>query len=235
MPKTLNWDLWLGVAPVKPYHPDICHFNWRGLRDYGTGAIGDWGSHILDAPVWALELKWPSKIQASPTRFNDEFWPACEFVTLEFPARGDQPPVTLTWYDGQLKPPRPAELEDGKAMSAVTYYGDKGVMVSGGRGSDSALLPAAKMNEYTRPKPFIQRGTGSIYEDWINAIKNGTKTSNDFEHSGNLAEIMALVDLAVLTASYNTTLVYDGANMKITNLPEANQFMNYKYRENFTL
>lgn len=231
VPKTLNWDLWLGVAPVKPYHPDICHFNWRGLRDYGTGAIGDWGSHILDAPVWALELKWPTKIQASPTRFSDEFWPACEFVTLEFPARGSQPPVTLTWFDGQLKPPRPDALEDGRNIDAVTYYGDKGVMMSGSRGSGSTLIPETAMTEYKRPDPWIPRGSGTLQEDWIDAIRNGTKTSNDFEHSGNLGEIMALVSVAVLASPYNTILKYDGANMRFTNLPEANDLLHYTYRE----
>ncbi len=231
VPKTLNWDLWLGVAPVKPYHPEICHFNWRGLRDYGTGAMGDWGSHILDAPVWALELKYPTKIQASPTRFSDEFWPACEFITYEFPARGNNPPVTLTWFDGQLKPPRPDELEDRRNLDAVTYYGDKGVMMSGSRGSGSTLIPEAAMKDYKRPDPWIPRGTGNIQEDWIEAIRNGTKTSNDFEHSGNLGEIMALASVAVLASTYNTTLHYDGENMRFTNLPEANELLHYKYRE----
>lgn len=235
VPSTLNWDLWLGVAPVKPYHPDICHFNWRGLRDYGTGAMGDWGSHILDAPIWALELKYPTKIQASPTRFSDEFWPACEFITYEFPARGNLPPVTLTWYDGQLVPPRPDELEDGRRMEAVTYYGEKGVMTSGSRGSGSQLIPETAMEGYTRPDPWIPRGTGNIQEDWINAIMNGTKTSNDFEHSGNLGEIMALASVAVLASSYNTILEYDGENMRFTNLPEANDLLHYQYRESFAL
>lgn len=235
VPKALDWNLWLGVAPVKPYHPDICHFNWRGLRDYGTGAIGDWGSHILDAPVWALDLKWPTKIQASPTRFSDDFWPASEFVTYEFPARGNNPPVTLTWYDGQLKPPRPAALEAGRAIDAVTYYGDKGVMMSGSRGSGSALVPEAANKEYKRPEPWIPRGTGNLMGDFVNAIKNGTKTSNDFEHSGNLGEIMALTSVAVLAAQYNTILEYDGANMKFTNLPEANALLHYNYREDFKL
>jgi predicted dehydrogenase len=235
VPDTLDWDLWLGVAPVKPYHPDICHFNWRGLRDYGTGAMGDWGSHILDAPIWALELKWPTRIQASPTRFNDEFWPACEFITFEFPARGDLPPVKLVWFDGDLRPPRPDALEDGRRASATTYYGDKGVMMSGGRGSDSQLLPYTAMQQYTRPEPWLPRGTGDILEDWINAIKNGTKTSNDFEHSCNLGEIMALASVAVLASSYHTTLEYDGENMRFTNLPEANDLLHYEYRAGWDL
>jgi hypothetical protein len=118
---------------------------------------------------------------------------------------------------------------------AVTYYGDKGVMMSGGRGSGSTLIPETAMKEYKRPTPWLPRGTGNIMEDWINAIKNGTKTSNDFEHSGNLGEIMALTSVAVLGAQYNTTLKYDGENMKFTNLPEANNFLQYKYREDFKL
>jgi predicted dehydrogenase len=235
VPRTLDWDLWLGVAPVKPYHPDICHFNWRGLRDYGTGAIGDWGSHILDAPIWALNLKWPSKIQASSTAFNDEFWPQGEMVTLEFPARGDLPPCTLTWWDGRLRPPRPDELADGLRLDSVVYYGDKGMAVSGNRGSGSRLLPESAMEGFTRPEPWIPRTTGNIQEDWINAIKNGTKTSNDFSHSGNLGEIMALVNVAVLAQGLNTTLEYDGENMEFTNAPEANEFLHYEYRRGWTL
>lgn len=235
VPSTLDWDLWLGCAPVKPYHPDICHFNWRGLQDYGTGAMGDWGSHILDAPIWALELKYPTKIHACPTRFSDEFWPACEFITYEFPARGANPPVTLTWYDGQLKPPRPDVLEDGRNVDAVTYYGDKGIMMSGSRGSGSTLIPESAMLKYTRPTPWIKRGSGDIYEDWIIAIKNNTKSSNDFEHSGNLGEIMALASIAVKMAPKNITLEYDGENMRFTNSDEANDLLHYEYRRGWTL
>ncbi len=234
VPRTLDWDIWLGPAPVKPYHPDICHFVWRGLRDYGTGAMGDMGAHIFDAPVWALKLGLPTKIQASSTAYNDEYWPLAEIFTYEFAAREDMPPVTVTWVDGGLKPPRPAELEDGRRVEDAIYLGDDGVIMHRNVGAVPRIIPESAMQEYTQPEPWIPR-TGDIFEDWIGAIKNGTKSSNDFTISAHLTEIMLLTNIAVLAASNNTTLEYDGENMRFTNLPEANDLLHYEYRRGWTL
>ena len=231
VPNYLNWNVWLGPAPEKPYHPDICHFVWRGLRDYGTGAMGDMGAHIFDAPIWALNLGYPTKIQTSSTPYSDEYWPLAEMITYEFPSRGYMPSVKVVWYDGGLMAPRPSELEPGRSVSSAVYYGDKGVMFSGNARMPE-LVPADA--NFTGPDPWIPR-TGDIFEDWINAIKNGKKSSNDFSYSAKVTEIMLLTNIAVLTQRSNTTLDYDAENMKITNLPEANNFFHYEYRKGWTL
>ena len=234
VPKTLNWDVWLGPAPEKAYNPDMCHFVWRGLRDYGTGAMGDMGAHIFDAPIWALNLGLPNKIQASSTPYNDEYWPQGEIITYEFPARGYMPPVKVTWVDGGLRQVRPPELEDGRRMEDAMYLGDKGVIMHASHGATPRIVPETAMQAFTPPEKWIPR-TGDIYEDWIDAIKNGKKSSNDFKISGHVAEIMLLANVAVLAANRNTTLQYDGQNMQFTNLPDANNFLQYEYRKGWTL
>ncbi len=234
VPNTLDWDIWLGPAPEKPYHPDICHFNWRGLWDYGTGAMGDMGAHILDAPVWALKLGLPTKIQASSTRYNEEFMPLAEILTYEFAARDDMPPVKLTWVDGGIRPPRPAQLEPGRFVEDAIYLGDKGVIMHRSHGAEPHIVPDTAMEAYEPPEPWIPR-TGDIFEDFIDAIKNGTKSSNDFTVAGHLTEIMLLGNIAVLTANRNTTLEYDGVKGEFTNLPEANDLLHYEYRSGWTL
>jgi hypothetical protein len=193
--------------------------------------MGDMGAHIFDAPVWSLNLGLPTKIQACSTPYSDEYWPLAEMVTYEFPSRGYMPPVKVVWFDGGLKAPRPVGLEDGRSVSSAVYYGDKGVMFSG-NAQIPTLVPADE--EFTGPDPWMVR-TGDIFEDWIDAIKNGKKSSNDFSHAAKVTEIMLLTNVAVLAQRSNTTLEYDGVNMKVTNLPEANDLFHYEYREGWTL
>jgi len=234
VPKTLNWDVWLGPAPKKDYHPDICHFNWRGLRDYGTGALGDMGAHIYDHAFWSLNLGIPTRIQASSTVYNDEFWPLAEMITYEFPARGYMPPVTITWVDGGLRAPRPIEIDPGVRVNSALMIGDKGVLMYGDYGSNPQLLPKKAMDEFDPPKPWLPRSPG-IYAEWIDAIKNNTKSSTDFSYSSKLVETMMLGNIAVLMANRNVTLEYDPDKMEFTNLPEANAFLHYEYRQGWTL
>jgi predicted dehydrogenase len=231
VPKTLNYDVWLGPAPEKPYHPETTHFNWRGLWDYGTGAMGDMGAHIFDAPIWALNLGYPTKIQATSTPYSDEYLPLAETVTYEFPARGYMPPVKVTWCDGGLKPSRPEGLEAGRAIGGSVFYGDKGIMM-GGSGRMPELVPMKE--DFAGPDPWLER-TGDIYEDWIDCIQRGVKSSNDFSHAAKVTEIMLLTNIAVLTQESDTTLEYDAENMRITNLPEANDYFHYEYRQGWTL
>lgn len=232
VPKSLNYDVWLGPAPDKPYNPELLHFNWRGLWDYGTGAMGDMGAHIFDAPIWALNLGLPTKIQASSSPYSKDYLPQAELVTYEFAARGYMPPVKVTWCDGGLRPPRPAVLEPGRAIMDATYYGDKGIMMHASSGANPQLVPADK--DFKGVDPWLPR-TGDIYEDWIGAILAGKKACNDFSYSTKVTEIMLLTNVAVLSQSSNTTLEYDAANMKITNLPEANNLFHYEYRQGWTL
>ena len=232
VPKNLNYDVWLGPAPNKPYNPEALHFNWRGLWDYGTGAMGDMGAHIFDAPIWALNLGMPIKIQATSSPYSTDYMPLCEMVTYEFPARGDMPAVKVTWCDGGLRPPRPEGLEAGRAMKDATYYGDKGIMTHGSHGAMPELIPGN--STFKGPDAWLPR-TGNIFEDWIGAIKDGKKSCNDFSISSKLTEIMLLTNIAVKHQKANITLEYDAASMKITNLPEANSLFQYEYRTGWSL
>ena len=231
-PENLNYDVWLGPAPEKPYNPDVLHFNWRGLWDYGTGAMGDMGAHIFDAPIWALNLGMPVKIQATSSPYSTDYMPLCELVTYEFPARSNMPPVKVTWSDGGLRPPRPEGLEAGRAMKDATYYGDKGIITHGSHGGMPELIPADA--NFKGPDPWLPR-TGNIFEDWIDAIKNGKKSCNDFYIAAKLTEIMLLTNIAVKHQRDDITLEYDAANMKITNLPAADSLFHYEYRTGWTL
>ncbi len=231
-PENVNYDVWLGPAPNKPYNPEAFHFNWRGLWDYGTGAMGDMGAHIFDAPIWALNLGMPTKIQATSSPYSTDYMPLCEMVTYEFPARGDMPAVKVTWTDGGLRPPRPDVLEAGRAMKDATYYGDKGYITHASHGAMPELIPADK--DFIGPDPWLPR-TGNIFEDWIDAIKNGKKSCNDFSISSKLTEIMLLTNIAVKNQRNNITLEYDAENMKISNVPNANNLFHYEYRNGWTL
>lgn len=237
VPKTLNYDIWLGPAPVKPYHPDILHFNWRGLWDYGTGTMGDMGAHIFDAPIWALNLDYPISIQASSTPYSEEFYPQSQSVIYEFaerytPGIGYMPPVTVTWSDGGISPRRPKELENGTAIPAALYIGEKGIISHGTHGAMPQLVPSDE--DFKGPDPWLPR-TGNIFEDWIGAIKEGKKASNDFTISAKLTEIMLLTNLAVQVKRANAILEYDSDNMRMTNLPEADDYFHYEYRQGWSL
>ncbi|MBN1481595.1 gfo/Idh/MocA family oxidoreductase [candidate division KSB1 bacterium] len=238
IPETLDWDLWLGPAPKKSYHPDVCHFNWRGWRDYGTGALGDMGAHLIDHPFWALDLGQPVTVQASSTAYSDDAYPLATVVTYEFAARGSMLPVTLTWSDGGITPPRPSVMEAGRRLgtggSGVLYYGDKGILMHGDYGNGPRLIPESAMEAYEKPEPTIPRSPG-IHEEWIEAIKNGGQSSTDFSYSGPLTETMLLGNVAVFMKDKNTTLAWDAENMRITNVEQANNLLHYEYREGWTL
>ncbi len=232
VPANLNYDLWLGPAPEKPYHPDTTHFAWRGLWDYGTGAMGDMGAHTFDAPIWALELGMPTKIQATTSPYTTEYLPQAENVMYEFPARGDKPPVKVTWSDGGIKPFRPAELEADRRLREALYIGEKGMLQHGTHGAMPELIPEDP--GFVAPEKWLNRPS-SVYVDFIEAIKEGRKAANDFEVSSVLTEIMLLTNIAVASQQVNRTLEYDAENMKITNLEGANEYFHYEYRDGWKL
>lgn len=232
VPATLDYDLWLGPAPEKPYNPECLHFNWRGLRDYGTGAMGDMGAHIFDAPIWALELGMPETIQATSTPFTEDYLPKAESVTYRFPARGLAPAVTVTWQDGGLKPARPELLEDDRSLQSALYIGEQGMIMHGSHGAMPQLIPEDP--DFVEPEPWIERPK-SVYIDFCEAIVEGRKAANDFEIAANLTEIMLLTNIAVVSQQINATLNYDAENMRITNLPEANDYFHYEYRQGWEL
>lgn len=235
---SIDWDLWLGPAPWRPYHPAYAPFSWRGWLDFGTGAVGDMGAHIIDHPFWALKLTAPDTIQASSTRFTNDSYPAASIVHFTFPKRGKLPPVKLTWYDGGLTPPRPELIEQKRRMGdgggGVLIVGDKGTLMHNTYGQNPRIIPETKMKEYKRPKKSIPRSPG-IHKEWIEAIKAGKKSTTDFSYAGPLTETMLLGNVATLMQDKNVILEWDSEKMEVTNLPEANELLHTKYREGWSL
>jgi len=238
VPPTLDWNLWIGPAPWRYYHPAYHPFSWRGWWDFGTGALGDMGAHLLDQPYWALNLGQPKTVQASSTPFTKDSYPMAEMVTYEFPARGKMPPVKLTWYDGGLMPLRPKELEPGRMMGdedgGALFVGSKGMLLCGTYGENPRLVPEKLMKDYKRPEKTIPRSPG-IHEEWIAAIKAGKKSTTDFEYSGALTETMLLGNVALRVMEFKTVLQWDGAKMEFSNFPEANPFLETEYRKGWSL
>lgn len=238
VPSTLDWDLWVGPAPFRPYHPAYAPFSWRGWWEYGTGALGDMGAHIIDHAYWALKLGLPDTVQASSTPFTDASYPIASKVHLTFPARGEMPPVKLSWYDGGLMPERPEELEPGRRMGetggGVLFVGDKGKLMCSVYGSNPRLIPETKMRAYKRPEKTIPRSPG-IHEEWIAGIKSGTETTTNFDYAAKLTESMLLGNIAIRMEDQNTILQYDSNKMEFTNLPEANAYLRKEYRPGWNL
>ncbi len=238
VPSTLDWNVWLGPARFRPYHPAYHPFKWRGFWDFGTGALGDMGAHILDLPFWALKLGHPTTVQASSTPYTKDSCPLAEIVTYEFPKRGTMPPITLKWFDGGMMPPRPEGLEAGRMMGdsggGGIFYGSKAMLMFSTYGNNPRIVPEAKMKEYQRPDKTIPRSPG-IQLEWIEAIKAGKKSTTDFSYSGLLTEVMLLGNAAVRAQEHKTKLEWDGDKMEFTNLPEANQFLHFEYRTGWSL
>ena len=237
-PPTLHWNIWLGPAPWRPYHPAYVPFNWRGWWDFGTGALGDMGAHIMDMPYWALKLDLPESIQATSTGFNEETYPAASIVRYQFPKRGDMPPVKLVWYDGGLMPPRPEDLEEGRRMGnqggGCIFYGTKGKIMCSVYGENPRLIPESKMREFEMPPKTIPRSPG-IHQEWIEAIKKGTKSTTDFEYSARLTETMLLGNVAIKAANENKILRYDGKNMRFINSDQATALLTPEFRKGWSL
>jgi predicted dehydrogenase len=231
VPAGLNWDLFLGVAPEVEYHPVYHPFNWRGWVDWGQGALGDMGAHLIDFPVWSLELPLPSIIETESTPFNGASYPAATTTYYEF--KGKDGIIKMTWYDGGLMPPDPEELGDEKLNTGggILWIGSKGKLLF-----DSAqprLLPATKHNSYGPPKERLPRVPHGDHEmNWINTIKGKDQLSSGFEYGTHLTEIM-LLGIASLRAK--SRLHYDGANMRVTNTEAANQFLTRQYRKGYSL
>jgi len=237
VPATLDWDLWLGPAPHRPYHPAYHPFRWRGWWDFGSAGLGDMGIHNL-APVFsALKLGAPASVCASSTLFNNETLPLASTVHYEFAARGDMPPVTLHWYDGGIIPARPPELDDDRELSredGLIFLGDKGKMyVEGWGGHSPRLIPEAEMKTYKRPPKTLPRSIGH-HAEWIKACKEGTPTRSSFDNfAGPLTEAVLLGTVCVRTGGRK--LLWDSPNLKVTNSAQANEYLHYEYRTGWTL
>jgi predicted dehydrogenase len=236
-PSTLDWDLWLGPAPFRPYHRAYLPFVWRGWYDFGCGAIGDMGCYSFDTIFRVLKLGPPQSVEASSTRTFQETFPAASIIHfnfLNFPARGEMPPVKVTWYDGGLRPPRPPELEEGREMGrereGLLFVGERGTIMCGFNGTSPVLIPEAKMKEFQPPPKTLPRSAGN-YREWLDACKGGPAGGANFEFEGLVTEAVLLGNVALRAGK---KLLWDGPNLKVVNVPEAQRYVRDEYRQGWT-
>jgi predicted dehydrogenase len=245
VPASLDWDLWIGPAPMRPfvdkwpaepgvkqsrgghvYHP----FAWRGWWDFGCGALGDMGCHVMDGANWALKLCAPTSVElVDSSPINKEMAPSWSIIRYEFPARGDMPPCTLTWHDGGKLPQRPAEMEaEHFEESGTLFIGDKGKITCGTYGERPRLLPESSMADYKRPEESIPRvPNNSPYDDFIRACKGGPAACSNFDVSGPFTEMVLLGNLALRLGG---KIEWDSEKMKVKGHPEADILIHKKYR-----
>ena len=238
IPKTLSWDLFIGSAPMRPYHSIYTPWNWRGWWDFGTGAFGDMACHVLDPVYRALKLGYPDKVRGSSTSINTESAPQAETVEFSFPSRDNLPklalpPVKVHWYDGGLLPNLSDLLPEGENLMAdglggCLFIGSKDTLMCGCGGYNSRLL-SGRVPEV---KPYLRRipggdvfyADGPHEQDWIRACKespeNRVEGSSHFGYSGPFNEMVMLGVLAVRLQGLNKALQWDGENMRFTNIPE---------------
>src|SRR5690554_459267 len=234
VPESLDWDLFTGPAPLRPYHPSYHPFRWRGWLDYGTGALGDIGCHSFDAVFRILNLKYPISIQATSTLVNGESFPLGSIVTYDFPARGEMPPLRLTWYDGGLRPPRLADMGSNIQMGAggVLYIGSKGVILN------NRILPQSLDEAYQRPEPYLESSPGHRQE-WILACKGGDPAGSNFDWAGPLTETVLLGNIALRPELREKmsfqSLNFDPEKLSFPTMPEADRFLHYEYRNGWEL
>ena len=233
-PEILDWDLFVGPATMRPYHPAYHPFRWRGWWDFGTGALGDIGCHSLDPIFRGLKLKYPASVQAVSTLVNTETYPSGSIVRYEFPAREGMPPVSLTWYDGGLRPLLIPELEPGMKMGegGTLYVGDKGKILN------DKILPVSLRESYKAPAPYIPSSPGHE-EEWILACKGGAQAGADFEWAGPLTETVLLGNIAlrneVKEKLGGEVMIWDPDKFSFTNMPEADRFLHCEYRKGWNL
>jgi|SRR5215217_3169988 len=257
IPADLDWDLWLGTAPKKDYVKKLVPFNWRGWWDYGTGALGDMGCHLVEAPFRVLGLQYAKDVQASVgSVYVDEFkrgnfpesCPPSSHITLTFPktskTKGD---VTVHWMDGGIQPERPIELEAnerfGDGGNGSLFIGTKGKMIASTYSNDPLLLPTSRTKEVKVKQKWarVPGGAGGHYAQWVEGCIAGygkTQLSSSFETAGPLTEALLMANLAVRGHDMkggDVKLLWDNANMKVTNFDEVNKFVKREYREGWKL
>ncbi len=239
VPRHLNWDLWLGPAPFRPFAPGYAHFNWRGWWDFGTGALGDIACHAMDAAFWTLDLAYPTRIEAESTELFAETAPKLSRIVYHFPERNGRAPVKVVWRDGGLLPPKPREVESGESWSFPSiggqlWVGDDGKLVAGVYGEEPRLVDRARHAELTANPP-AQRypRTDGVYAEWINACKGGTPAGSDFAtHAGPLTEMVLLGNLAVRS---NRDLDIDPETGDVTNGDIPAEYVQPAYRRGWEL
>ena len=228
IPPGLHYDLWVGPAPYRPYHPAYVPYTWRRWWDFGGGTLADMACHHMDLPFWALKLRQPTKIRAEGPPPHPETAAKWLIVHYEFSARGDLPPVQLTWYDGGK---RPAAFADGKLPEwgdGSLFVGEKGMLLAGY--DKHKLVPEEQFAGFTPPAPSIPDSVGH-HREWLEACKNGGPTTCNFDYAGALTEAVLLGNVSYRLGK---PLTWDAKNLR-TNEPEAERFLRHEYRKPWTL
>jgi predicted dehydrogenase len=261
VPAELNWDLWLGPAKWEEYRDGYVPFNWRGYWDYGTGALGDMGCHLIDPAFKTVGLGYPSEVECSVAAIYEQMWtaayypdscPAASSIKLKFPLKNGKE-VKLYWMDGGIKPERPDELlpdeimGDSDGSGGVIIEGTKGKMMCGTYGSNPRLLPTSRMAQVNVAKTLARVPEGH-YLQWVNACIAGygkSQLSSSFDYAGPLTETILMGNLALRSWNIKSAdgksfpgrkkLLWDAKNMKITNFDDANQFVKREYRKGWEL
>jgi len=235
VPAGFDWQRWLEPVPPRPYHPDYAPVRWRAWWQFGSGTIGDFACHHLDPAFWALKLQQCStfSVEASSSGVTEETCPAASLIYFDFPARAGMPPVRITWYEGGLMPPRPAELEPSRNLgdNGILYIGTKGAILGEGWSRSPRIIPETKMRAYRKPPKTLPRVKGH-HRDWLDACKGKGAASNHFDYSGPLTEFTLMGNVALRAGK---KLDFDWKNMTVTNTPEANKYIKPQYREGRTI
>lgn len=227
VPANLHWDLWLGPAPERPYHPTYLPANWRKWWDFGGGNIADMACHHMDLPFWALKLRGPTRIEATGGPFHKETCPLGMIARYEFPARDDLQAVKLTWYDGTEIPSTIHGVPTGGGGNL--FVGEK-LMLRADYDSFQ-FYPEGDFANYKAPEPTIPRSIGH-HREWLQACKTGGETTCNFDYSGALTEAVLLGNVAFRAGQ---ALEWDAETMQVTNCPQAAQFLAREYRRGWEL
>ncbi|HVR75677.1 MAG TPA: Gfo/Idh/MocA family oxidoreductase [Planctomycetota bacterium] len=237
VPPTLDWDLWLGPAPSRAYHPAYVPFKWRGFWDFGTGALGDMACHNMDVAFWALGLRDPTAIEAESATVNTETAPNWSIIRYEFPARGSVPAIKLTWYDGGKRPLENVAKEQNIGANGAIIAGDKDSLHVPHYWGGAAFFSGARMEDFKAVPETLPRRAGGENEsnidlqhhlEWIEAAKGGPAALSSFEYSGPMTEAVLLGNVALRAGK---RIEWDAAAMKVTNVPEANRYVRREYRK----
>jgi predicted dehydrogenase len=242
VPKGLDYDLWIGPVPFRPYTPFWVHWNWRGWLPFGTGTIGDWFCHVIDPSFWALDLDAPTTVQAEVTGYDPAkqglTYPPGAKVTYEFPAGKQRGPVKLVWYDGTMQIPKPPEFEadDKVPGTGAILFGDKGMIMHGSHGGGGCrLLPESVMEKNSgknAPPEKLPRVKNHAW-DWVEAIRTGRQAGSNFGYGGRLTQVALLGAIAIRFPGQ--TLKWDEKKARFTNHEPANAHINPAYRKGWSL
>jgi predicted dehydrogenase len=261
-PQGLDWEQWIGPAPYRDYHGDLHPHSWHGWYDFGNGSIGNMGCHVLDGVFWALKIEHPTSVEAEMIRGgSDERYPTGSRIRWDIPARGELPPVKVYWYEGLNKtttaqprgglrqavgearnlPPLLVELQQQYPDDAwdlrdgfTLYVGSKGVIFTGCYGDRMRIVPMARMRETPAPPRTLPRPR-NVFEDFVAACREGrSDTAVSFDYGARLTEFALLGNLAQ-HAGEGRKVEWDGPKMKVTNIPELNQWVTRPYRKGWEI